>query len=120
MFSESILDEGLFDILKQAEASITKFFSDITTQISSLYGEAKAYFTKVYESIKSGIESIYETILKFGQLLKEIIKAGWTTFADWVGIESEATGTWNNLMPTSSTSVSEPDAIPKPGAISPV
>jgi hypothetical protein len=43
--------------------------------------------------------------------LKEIIKAGWATFADWVGIESEATGTWNNLMPTSSSSVSEPDVI---------
>lgn len=111
MFSESILDEGLFDMLKQAGASITKFFSDITTQISSLYGEAKAYFTKVYESIKSGLESIYEAILKFGRFLKEIIKAGWATFADWVGIESEATGTWNNLMPTSSSSVSEPDVI---------
>jgi hypothetical protein len=111
MFNESILDEGLFDMLKQAGASITKFFSDITTQISSLYGEAKAYFTKVYESIKSGLESIYEAILKFGRFLKEIIKAGWATFADWVGIESEATGTWNNLMPTSSSSVSEPDVI---------
>jgi hypothetical protein len=107
MFNESILDEGFFDILKQAGASITQFFGDFNDEIKLLVGEAKAYFTKVYESIKSGLESIYETILKFGRFLKEIIKAGWATFADWVGIESEATGTWNNLMPTSSSSVSE-------------
>jgi hypothetical protein len=112
MFKESVLNEGFTDVLAQVGKSISTFFADVTKSISSLYGEAKAYFTKVWESIKKGIADIYETILKFGQFLKQIIQQGWATFADWVGIESEAQGTWIWSMPSSSPEVATSDTTP--------